>query len=362
MKRFDRTWPSVRCQLGYGLFACDPSLRVCACLVGWTIRLGTEFKQTMLAEVRYWRDSARTGSRDLFGMPGEWVCPLCPTRKFQRFDRLQVHVAKYHTEKNYGIPPSVRKLSRVIVAQHCHSTLGATVLGLFRGASLPPASFPLHNAALAIRRQLESSPSWGERCADLDAVGTHIDEHTAILLDLEKTRFILREDASAHHRISANYWATDRFLSAFLAAIIHPDTKAAHDRVMNFLRDRSGWAGYLFPSFRPIYHTLLEELLGHDCIQECMRDCRRQADKSVLSVDGSYKPLLSVLYQTPFGQRADRPVAGRIQPLHVVISVRCFDSVCMPRWLSSASKQKSVSQFGAVAACLKFPQGFQRKM
>ena len=119
------------------------------------------------------------------------------------------------------------------------------------------------------------------------------------------------------------------FLNAFLGALIHPDTKGSYERVLGFLRDRMGWRGFLLPTYRAIYHTLCERLLAHRVVTRIISDCRKSVDKGVIAIDGQYSTLLSVLYQTPHGQKIDRSVTSDQQDLRTVLSVQCKDAVLL---------------------------------
>ena len=55
--------------------------------------------------------------------------------------------------------------------------------------------------------------------------------------------------------------------------------------------------------------------------------CRAEADKTMLSIDGQYSALLSILYQTKHGGRKAAHENPQAPSLHVALSVKCADGL-----------------------------------
>jgi hypothetical protein len=110
------------------------------------------------------------------------------------------------------------------------------------------------------------SPSWGQDQKTMSGEGTHLDRKIRLLLDVENTIniyiYILSQDVQAYHRVSDRYYATDRQLTTFLAALIHPDTKGARKRVSALLQEMNGWTGFLHPIDHRTHKTLCETVLN----------------------------------------------------------------------------------------------------
>jgi hypothetical protein len=177
--------------------------------------LPSELQQTMKLEVASWVALAADMSKHTeFGSTGSWSCPLCPTRRFSEKRKLVHHFSRYHSGSNAG-GLSTKMLKCVRHQFDWHSTQGKMheVCGV-----TPPTvvARPLHQAAVAIRQQLMSSPSWKKRASAMQNTGSRIDTHMALLFDMEHTRYILTDDTNGRHRLSAHYFCTDRFLSCFL--------------------------------------------------------------------------------------------------------------------------------------------------
>ena len=133
---------------------------------------------------------------------------------------------------------------------------------------------------------------------------TKLDQEMRLLLDVEDTRYILLCDVCEYHRISGFYYATDRHLTAFLATLIHQDTKGARSRVNASMRDRCDWRGFLLPTDHRLYLSLCEAVLQHPFTTTLLSKMRESMDKAVLGIDGQYSTLLSVLYQAKHGGRS----------------------------------------------------------
>ena len=77
--------------------------------------------------------------------------------------------------------------------------------------------------------------------------------------------------------------------------------------------DRCGWKKVLLPKDRAIHKTLCEAIFEHVKITGIMDDCRRDVDKTVIGVDGTYKTLMGILYQVQHGPSvftSIRPLRG----------------------------------------------------
>lgn len=69
--------------------------------------------------------------------------------------------------------------------------------------------------------------------------------------------------------------------------------------------------------------------MQHQVLKKIVSDCRKGADKRVIAIDGQYKSLLSILYQTPHGKKVDREVEDDTEQLHTILSVACRDAVLL---------------------------------
>ena len=117
-----------------------------------------------------------------------------------------------------------------------------------------------HKSAECLRQQLAQSPSWLSEQPRIEGESTRLDKEMRLLLDNENTRFVLRDEAGAFHRISDHYYCTTGFLNSVLAAIIDPTTKGALRRVQAQLRQSCGYMGHFMPSNREQLLTSLFEL------------------------------------------------------------------------------------------------------
>ena len=159
------------------------------------------------------------------------------------------------------------------------------------------------HVAEVLREQIKRSPSWPQQSEFMFKQGPrNFDDNTCLLLDKDDTRYILSVDKDQFHKISDHYYCTDRHLWLFLAALIHPETKGAALRVDAFVRERCGWQGSLMPQMSWIFHTLCEVLLDHPVVKATMNTIRASLAKDIITVDGQWSTMLSVLYQRKHGQ------------------------------------------------------------
>ena len=89
---------------------------------------------------------------------------------------------------------------------------------------------------------LEKSYTWENRLPDLCKLtaDNNFDAHTAVLLDVEDTRYVLKDAVSSFHQLSKQYYFTDRHLWHFMAAVLDPDTKGACKRVNSVMQGKCG--------------------------------------------------------------------------------------------------------------------------
>ena len=81
------------------------------------------------------------------------------------------------------------------------------------------------------------SPNWRCEKTFLTKATAHIDKHIRLLLDNDKTRYILVSEASRCHQISSHYYCTTDFLNTLFATVLHPDTKGALNRVFHTIAE-----------------------------------------------------------------------------------------------------------------------------
>jgi hypothetical protein len=264
---------------------------------------------------------------------GRYICPLCPTKSFAESSQnnhirdLSHHVEKEHVGKELGT--SSDKVIRTMASMYNHEqTNNATHRFIHQAGRQPLTTSFLSRAAHRIREQMKRSPSWPACCATSMKKGpAKFDKLAALLLDVDDTRYILKEDTNQFHQISAQYWCTDKHLWLFLAALIHPDTKGAFSRVSAFMKERCGSQGDLLPKDPSIFHTLCEVLFQHPVIKASIDAARREFPKDMITIDGQWSSLLSVLYQHKHGQRKPTQVNQFDPRKHVALSVRCPEAV-----------------------------------
>ena len=153
------------------------------------------------------------------------------------------------------------------------------------------------------RGHLTRSPSWDVEKTPQAVLREKLDPSVVTLLNAKETRFILRDDKGVFHRVSAQYYATDRHLSSFLASLIHPETKGARKLVLARMAEGLDlWQVALLPQGKDVFFSLAEAVVAHPKVSAAVDACRSRADTRVVSIDGHYSSLLGVLYQTPHGR------------------------------------------------------------
>jgi hypothetical protein len=305
------------------------------------LRAGTTASTALLhasarVEASKWRDAlAKRGCVRGVKRRGLWACPMCPSRIFQRKQQLQMHVGKYHCEPQSGTMSS--KQERVMAALWNDAQIKSTYRALVLGKTeIKEGNTYVERSARLILEQVSDSPSWSKQKCNLEKRMVW-DEHIELLLDGAKTRFILKQDAEKYHKIGYQYVCTDAFLSSFLAALIHPDSKGARRRVLGIQQAGVGWARYLMPTFDHLIHSLAEALMERVELTSIKERARARADKTVLGIDGQYKPCMGVLYQTPHGQSINLAYKDEGQQgpspdgasMRVMLTVQCLDSVLL---------------------------------
>ena len=289
-----------------------------------------QFAQNCKAEVGRWTNRMTDWRNDEAFLVGNHVrCPCCPFKEFSRFEHFPPHFKKYHEDTPVGtvLTKSVLRLAQ---AKHNWNQISGKVSELFnRHPPMEDSPNLLHESAQLLADQLRRSPSWQAEEPGLHKVSTMLDSRITLLLDVDDTRFIFKNDMDQYHRISDQYVCSDRHLSTFLACLLHPHTKGAHERVLAMIKSKCGWIGYLHPQDKPILQTLCEKILSHPVLVELLSKCRQRADKRVVGIDATYSALLSVLWQTPHGKAHDPSYAEQVPELHALLTVQCLDSVLL---------------------------------
>lgn len=166
---------------------------------------------------------------------GWWACPMCPTKRFDRKNRVIHHLMCYHQQDPWRIDDSKVK---VMVAGSWDAAVSQDRVAELFGLEAASSKHRLvQDCAAALRHDLMRSPSWDAQKKSVEKLYKNLDKHVVILLDMEDTRFILRSDATLFHCAGGKFFATDKFVNHFLAALVHPDTKGAAERVCTFLRE-----------------------------------------------------------------------------------------------------------------------------
>ena len=286
-----------------------------------------DLRALIKAEHIGWQRAAASMTDEAFGGTGAWRCPLCPMRVFPRRERLREHLANFHPTQNCAIQS--QKLARLVWHRWQSDCARAVLLRPFPVQLAPESGRRVYDAVQDMRSQLQTSPSWPRCSPGMQGVNGNawFDRTITTLLDVDNARYILSEDEHAYHWLSAQYCCTNRFLACYLAALIHPTTKGAVSRVVAYLQDKCGPRSFLLPRKAEIHHTIAEKLLENSTIQRAVSYCRGTFDKRVLAVDGQYKSLLSVLYQTPFGSKPVGDQGCQDDRVRCILSVRCGEAV-----------------------------------
>ena len=159
---------------------------------------------------------------------GSYRCPMCVTKTFSAHHAqrdLHVHIQNQHVKKEYGT--ECTKHCRYTHAIYSDRKLASATSSLLRRVPMErESSHFLEESANIMREDLEQSPSWRKHRNEFAKLSTErlTRCNTIMLLDMERTRLILKEDVGSYHRISAQYAATDHHIWSFLGACLHPHT------------------------------------------------------------------------------------------------------------------------------------------
>ena len=88
------------------------------------------------------------------------------------------------------------------------------------------------------------------------------------------------------------------------------------------MREQCGWQGQLLPKSSTQFHSLCEVLFDHQMPKAMVANSRAKFSKAVVTVDGQWSSMLSVLYQHRHGQAGPREANQWTPNKHVAISVR----------------------------------------
>jgi hypothetical protein len=282
---------------------------------------------------------------------GRLHCPLCPTKSFKVVKQgthrrdVQNHILKQHVQQVRGT--WCTKVCRIVAARHKHNTIQNATLSLMQQPGRPTDfEHPLADSVAIMKQMLFSSPSWNDKKQELETLSARsLAHHTCILLDMEDTRYILRDDIQPFHQISTDYVATDKHLWGFLAALLHPHTKGAHARVQAHMAARCDWKSELLPKDPAIFKTLCEAILAHPLVIRAMDKCRAEANVSWLGGDGQYSTLMGVLYQTPHGKRKLVNDGPHAPGARVNFTVQGPDAVLLTKPLPSEGPQHVIPAY-----------------
>ena len=168
----------------------------------------TELHRSNVREMRACR-AALDKSRKrhaMFGLEGQWRCPLCPWKMFETKQKCQEHFDKYHSRPESPVPST--KQLRVMSALWNWDQLARAASVATDQAPCPLSDEYLARRASQLRAHMTQSPGWA-RVLRANAprgasrAGAHLDDHLTLLLDGEGTRYILRQDQEGYHRISS---------------------------------------------------------------------------------------------------------------------------------------------------------------
>jgi hypothetical protein len=280
------------------------------------------------SEVNLWQSLGDDNpGHDAFRSGDRFKCPMCPLKTFASFQHVPAHIDKYHKKPAHGTVLT-KSVLRMAEAKFNFNQVRSRIKLLTHPGVVDQGQVKyLHECAELLAIQLRRSPSWETQEPRMHKVTAKFDRRIVLLLDNDETRFIFKADVGRYHRISDRYMCSDRFLSAFLGALIHPETKGAKKRVDAMLKDRFGWLGYLLPRNPVIFKTLCEKLSCHHVLLAMKGMCRNTADKRIAGIDATYSVLLSVLHQTPHGKVKHNECVDQGPNLHAILTVQCLQSV-----------------------------------
>ena len=284
------------------------------------------------------------------GAGKRWLCPMC-MRDFASKQKLLQHVcAKHKCQKRclrtqrggeqrrnrvrnticrkdrdliYGTRSrKQRALMKALWDEDQIIRMCGVVHGAF--AAQPSNGLYLQRNRDVMLSDLAQSPSWDFRVATAQEKGVHMDEYIRYLLDGDRSRFILKKDIAGYHQIGSKFFATTRFLNDVYSAMLHPSTKVSPNRIHARVSDLTGWRWRMLPARSGgLWGALCGALLEIPFVKGIRKVCRSLADKRVIAVDSQYKPLMSVLYQTPHGQAVRPGVRNKGNAIHCVHTVAC---------------------------------------
>ena len=93
------------------------------------------------------------------------------------------------------------------------------------------------------------------------------------------------------------------------------------------MREQCGWQGELLPKSLAHFYSTCEALFNHEVIHTVMANARAKFNKAVITVDGQWSSMLSVLYRHRHGQARPRESNPWAPNKHVALSVRCPEAV-----------------------------------
>ena len=262
-------------------------------------------RQCIADELHHWKSLllGQRGRDPIFGTSGAWLCPMRPHKQLHNKRRLGDHFRISHERQANGCGPTKQhRLMRELWNRDASASVREALFA--SGQDVADSRMYLKRSADVIRRGLQQSPSWlgiieANEPRSASRRSSKLDECTIPLLDNADTRYILRDDSHAYHKIGARLCCTDRFLTSLYAEFIHPDTKGADGRVTERLRIKCGQLGFLVPGMR-LLGAVRDSMFTHPMVLAANDRCRHAADTTVLGIDGQYSTLLKVLYQIPF--------------------------------------------------------------
>ena len=305
--------------------------------------------KTTVTKMANYLDTKRGDPLGLMVKAGRYTCPLCPGPKDLGPDKrcAIAHIESQHTDFD-GYTPS-KKLARLALSVwHKEKARGAAVAILDANASGSDQSDGesdndaggsaeidaemvqnccLVKAAKLLHDDIAESPSWAARKSTMTS-WSNWDRYIRVVLD-ERPRFVLADDvdAVARHRISDHYWATDIFLLDFLATFIDPDVRAKRKTTIAKIRERiprNRW--HMIPTNPALFATVAKALMSSTLPRRIRRATREKVRLAVLVLDATFKVLLNVLYQVPFGAAKvnKEPMPNEV---HVAMSLAGADGI-----------------------------------
>jgi hypothetical protein len=256
------------------------------------------------------RERARlTTQRKLPGFNATCACRFCPFREFNRRDRLQAHVTKYHQKKH------------LFVASHRSSAQWNVAVALFEQdqslAVLRPLLYEtclLEAAAKLIASWVQPDPAtreFLEKQNDIDLV---------LLVTESGPRYVLKSQTANAARLTTKVYYDSKVASTLAGLLLKHDGKIQpvfHDLSMLFV-SRGCQCAFLGLKYRQTQERLTDEVLSLPAITSLrtrlVAEATGHKEWEIISHDATFQILFSIIGQVPMAQKQ-----GEAHALHTIL-------------------------------------------